>query len=77
MTNDISKYSFITKNNSKTFMMNNKDEKKIDKINMKPFAWKVNNIKEVSYNEGTNESKGSRINNYVVNRKKKQKKNKV
>ena len=73
VTNDVSKYSFITKNNSKTFMMNNRDEEKNDKINMKPLVWKVNNnIKEVSYNEGINENKGCRINNYVVNRKKKQ-----
>ena len=76
VSNDLSKYSFITKNNSKTFMMNIDEEKndKNNKNNIKSLMWKVNKTKDVNYNEGANDGKGVRINNYMVNRKKKHKK---
>ena len=73
--NDMTKYSFITKNNSRTFMAsNNKNEgsKNMHLNNIKP-VWKLNTIgnDDDTYNsEAVNDNKGVRINSYIINRKK-------
>ena len=73
--NDMTKYSFITKNNSRTFMAsNNKNEgsKNMHLNNIKP-VWKLNTIgnDDDTYNsEVVNDNKGVRINSYIINRKK-------
>ena len=76
MMNDISKYSFITKNNSRTFMINNNNNNENNKkkhfTNTKQVGKTstVGNDDDTYHTDGVNNNKGTRIDSYIVNRKK-------